>query len=101
MLRCREVECSVAFFSTSTKVWKFLRFTAGTCSTALNYMKSLLAAGLDSVLFSPFDVRCVFGVRVGVRGGAGLVLGLLLEKICTPPIDLALSFLSETQYFPS
>lgn len=27
--RCGEVECSVAFISTSTIVWKFLRFTAG------------------------------------------------------------------------
>lgn len=57
-------------------------------------MKSLLAAGLDSVLFSPFDVCC--GGWMGV--GTGLVLGLLLEENCTPPVDLALSFLSETQY---
>lgn len=33
--RCGEVECSVAFISTSTIVLKFLRFTAGACSTAI------------------------------------------------------------------
>lgn len=57
-----------------------------------NYMKSRLAAGLNSVLCSPFNTWWKDGVS------AGLVLGLLLEKNCTPPADCALSFLSEVQY---
>lgn len=53
-------------------------------------MKLLLAAGLNSVLFSPFDIW--------YRGvGAGLVLDLLLEN-CTPPVDLAFLVLSQTRY---
>lgn len=43
--RCGESECSVAFISTSTTVWKFLRF-------ALNYIKVLQAAGPLSFVFS-------------------------------------------------
>lgn len=76
-----EVECSVAFITPTTMVFKFLRSTAGACSTAITTWSC-------SLLLVSVSLFCPFGMEGW--GGARLVLGLLLWGVggsCTPLVD--------------
>lgn len=84
-LRWGEVECSVAFISTLNMSLEVFQIHCSCLLYGYNYTKLLLAAGLDSVLFSPLDIW--YGGRV-----LDWSLVCSLRGNSTPPVDLVLSF---------